>query len=231
MKELNNAVKCGSDQEVLLVKNQVIEDMKRLTDCCKNLKAEPVELTMKFLLVNDFQNWFPQFANIFYGDAAPVYSVAENIPSLAFANKNVIVTKNAVGCLCSKGGSKIVAQAHSITTGEAIPIAIQDNRDGTYCASFVSNEAGEVRLSVVINGKHIKGSPYSVSVRRNYLALNIPSKIIDDGGKMGEPWGIAFGKDGIWAVTDHSNHCVYIFDSQDQLLKKFGSKGMLFLSC
>ena len=28
---------------------------------------------------------------------------------------------------------------------------------------------------------------------------------------MGQPWDIAFGKDGMWAVADHSNHCVYIF--------------------
>ena len=229
MTELNNAVKSGSDQEVLLVKNQVTEDMKRLIDSYKNLKAQPVELTVHFSPANEFQNWFPQLANIFYGDAVPDYSVVESIPSLAFTNKNVkftIVTKNAIGYLCSKGGSKVVTQAHSINTGEIIPVAIRDNKDGSYCASFVSNEAGEVKLSIFIKGKHIKGSPYSVSVRRNYLALNIPSKIINDDGKMGEPWGIAFGKDGIWAVTDHSNHCVYIFDSQDQLLKKFGSKGV-----
>ena len=37
--------------------------------------------------------------------------------------------------------------------------------------------------------------------------------------------GIAFGKDGMWAVADHSNHCVYIFDSQDQVVRKIGSKG------
>ena len=29
----------------------------------------------------------------------------------------------------------------------------------------------------------------------------------------------------MWVVSDHSNHCVYIFDSQDQLVKTFGSKG------
>ena len=64
-------------------------------------------------------------------------------------------------------------------------------------------------------------------MHRNYLALNDPNKIINDGGHgaMGEPWGIAFGKDGMWAVADHSNHCVYIFDSQDQVVRKIGSKG------
>ena len=38
---------------------------------------------------------------------------------------------------------------------------------------------------------------------------------------------IAFGKDGVWAITDHSDHCVYIFDgSRPILVTKFGSKGI-----
>ena len=70
-------------------------------------------------------------------------------------------------------------------------------------------------MSVIINGRHIQGSPYSVMCRK-YLALNVPSKRVNDDGRMGEPWGIAFGKDGMWAVA---NHCVYLFDSQDQVVK------------
>ena len=119
----------------------------------------------------------------------PVWKIFRH---LAYANKNVkftIVTKNAEGNLCAKGGSKVIAQAQSSNTGDTIPVAIRDNKDGSYFASFVSNEAGEVRLSVNINGKHIKGSPCSVSVRRNYLAVNAPNKIVNLGGKMGEPWG------------------------------------------
>ena len=29
----------------------------------------------------------------------------------------------------------------------------------------------------------------------------------------------------MWAVADLSNHCVYIFDREDQLVRKFGCKG------
>ena len=86
--------------------------------------------------MEEYQNWFPQFANVFYDDADPLDSVAENIPPLAHINKDVqftVVTKNAQGHVCSKGGSKVIAQAKSAITG-------------------------------------------------------------------GRPWGIAFGKDGMWAV-------------------------------
>ena len=158
-------------------------------------------------------------------DADPLTSMAENIPSLAYVNINVnftIVTKNAQGDRCSKGGSKVISQVQSSSTGDVIPVAVKDNQDGTYSASVVPKQAGEVKLSVIINGRHIQGSPYSVSVCRNYFALNVPSKIINDDGRLGKPWGIAFGKDGMWAVADHSNHCVYIFDSQDQVVTKFG---------
>ena len=42
---------------------------------------------------------------------------------------------------------------------------------------------------------------------------------------MGTPWGIGFGRDGMWAVTDNTNHCVWIFDREDRVVRKFGSKG------
>ena len=99
MKELNNAIKSGSDQEVLFMKKQVTEDVKRMTDGYKRLRAEPIELTtMQFVPVEEYQNSFPQFANVFYGEANALTSMAKNIPSLAYVNNNVnftIVTKNA----------------------------------------------------------------------------------------------------------------------------------------
>ena len=229
MKELNNAVKNGSDQEALFMKKQVTQDVKRLTGCYEELKTEPVELaTIQFIPVEEYQNLFPQFANMFHDDADPLNCVAENIPLLTYTNKDVeftVVTKDTQGHVCSKGGSEVVAQARSAVTGDIFSVTVLDNQNGSYSASFVPTQAGEIRLSLIINGRHIKGSPYSVSVCRNYHALHMPSKVVNDSGRMGEPWGIAFSKNGMWAVADHSNHCVYIFDNEDQVVRKIGSKG------
>ena len=230
-KELHYAIKSGSDQEALFMKKRVTENMKRMTECYRKLKSEPAELaTMQFIPVEEHQKLFPQYANIYDDDIAPVNCVAENIPSFAFINRNIefkVLTKTVEGLLCSKGGTKITAQVQSISKGGITPVAVKDNEDGSYSASltFTANQIGEIKLQIIVNGRHIKGSPFSVTVHRNYLALKGPNKIINDGGKMGEPWGIAFSKDGMWAVADHSNHCVYIFDTQDQVVRKFGSKG------
>ena len=42
---------------------------------------------------------------------------------------------------------------------------------------------------------------------------------------MGRTWGIAFGRDGMWAVTDDTNHYMWIFDKEHKLVRKFGGKG------
>ena len=104
---------------------------------------------------------------------------------------------------------------------------MKDNKDGSYLASFVTKQVGEAKLSVTIEGEHIKGSPYSVMVYQDYKSIDKPMKIINDDGKlkMSGPWGVAFGKDGAWAVADCNEDCVYIFDGEDQLVRKFGSNG------
>ena len=60
-------------------------------------------------------------ANAFNNDADPLTFMAEKIPLVAYANDNVnytITTKNAQGECCSKGGSKVIAQVQSSSTGE-----------------------------------------------------------------------------------------------------------------
>ena len=60
---------------------------------------------------------------------------------------------------------------------------------------------------------------------RDYTSVNKPSKMVNNDGNMGQPWGIAFGKNGMWAVADFSKSCVYKFDGENQLVRKFGSYG------
>ena len=42
---------------------------------------------------------------------------------------------------------------------------------------------------------------------------------------MRSPGCISFSKNGTWAVTDSSKHCVHLFNGEDQLVKTFGTIG------
>ncbi|XP_065908745.1 tripartite motif-containing protein 2-like [Dysidea avara] len=223
MKELNDALEKSSDQEALSAKKQVIDGMQQLTEKYKKLNKHPVQsASMEFTLSKDP---FPQFGS-FSAVVNLCSSEVADLPQSIIVGKKVevtIITKDSNGDHCSIGGHKVFVQLKSFT-GNVTVGEVRDNNDGSYVASLVGENVGEAKLHVSINGQEIKGSPYSIVVR-NYKALNLPNKIVNNNGSMGNPWGVAFGRNGVWAVTDCSNNCVYVFDGQDKLVRKVGSGG------
>ena len=102
---------------------------------------------------------------------------------------------------------------------------VRDNKDGSYVALFVPEQVGKANLSVSLNGQKIKGSPYGMVVCKNYRSVHVANKTVCNISGMGQPWGIAFGRNGIWAVADFTKHRVHIFDDQDHVIKSFSPCG------
>ena len=57
----------------------------------------------------------------------------------------------------------------------------------------------------------------------NHKKWPLRIKTIDD--EKGCMFGIGFSKTGIWAVADHNNHRVHVYNAKDELTKMFGNKG------
>ena len=221
MRELNEHLGKASDRKVLSKRSQDVENqMKKVSDKYNDLTTLPVEsYTMAF---NPSTESLVQLGNLCTGLTLEIPFV----PTHLVANKKFkfhIQSKDDKGQNYTKGGNRVVVKLKSSAGGITVG-KITDNNDGSYVASVVAEKVGEAKLSVAINGEQIKGSPYSIVVR-NYQAIDKPSKIVNNNGSMGKPWGIAFSRNGLWAVADFSNHCVYIFDDKDQLVRKFGSSG------
>ena len=230
VKKVNDAVKSGSDQEALFMKKQVGADVRRLTNSFSKLETEPVELPiMEFVPAKKYKESFPRFGQLFDDVAIPNNCEVTGIPTQPLVGSKIdftIITKNRKNERCYRGGSHFIVLAQS-SRGNVVPVEVKDNDDGSYSVSFVPKQVGEVKLSITIEGDHIKGSPNIILVYQDYKTLNKPRKVIKDDGKIGNPIGIAFGKDGVWAVTDgyYSHNCVYIFDSHDKSSRKFGRTG------
>ena len=224
MKELTDALEQSSDQEALSAKREVTDRVQQLTNAYKKVNIQPVEsAAMDFVPTKEP---FPVFGHLF-AYVNPRTSEVIDLTRRILVGKKVefaIVAKDSNGGPCIRGGSQVSVQLKSFT-GDVTAGEVRDNNDGSYMASFVAEQVGKAKLSVSINGEQIKGSPYSIVVGRNYQAIDKPNKIINDNGSMSYPWGVAFGRNGLWAVADSSNHCVYIFDDKDQLVRKFGSNG------
>ena len=224
MKELKDAIEKSSDQEALSAKKQVIDHMQQTTDKFNKLNTDPLQsATMEFVPSKES---FPQFGHLFT-HIDPGACEVVNLPNHITVGKELkfsIITKYRNGSQCSIGSSQVSVQLES-NTGEVTSAQVRDNSDGSYMAYFVAQQVGEGKLSVFINGQQIKGSPYSVVVQYDYTRVGKPSRSVNNDGDMGTLWGIAFDNNGMWAVADFSKHCVYIFDGQDQLIRKVGDYG------
>ena len=226
VKQLRESLETIPNHKVFSTKEQDVEiRMQKVSEQYKCLNTEPAEY-------DNFEFVPAKSYSFLLGDlftfANPHTSEVINLPGIAYCGYKAefkIIAKDSKGNHCTKGGSQISLQLKSFT-GDVTAGEVKDNNDGSYMASFVVVEqVGEAKLSVSINGEQIKGSAYSIVVVRNYQIADKPSKIVNDNGSMGKPWGVAFGRNGLWAVADYSNDCVYVFDDGDQLLTKFGNKG------
>ena len=224
VKELNCSIKNGSDQEVLLMKKQVVDTVKRIGDSYKILDTQPVK-SMEFIPVERYKKSMPQFGHLYHGNAYPL-NCEVNLPQYTFNGKKIefkVITRDERNYLCCKRESEVFIQAQS-DRGDVTLVDVYGNKDGSYSSSFVANQIGEVKFLVTVNGQQIKGSPFNVKVHRKYATIDKPGKVVS--GRMGTPWGITFSRNGTWAVADVTNNCVWIFDSEDCLIGKFGSKGI-----
>ena len=193
--------------------------MQQITDKYKRVNLPPVEqATMEFVPTKEA---LPQLGLLSFVN--PHSCEAVNFPKYVIKGKETevtIITKLNDGDRCSGGGSQVSVQLGGVND----TTQVRDNNDGSYMASFVPQQVGEVKLSVSVNGQQIKGSPYSVMVKDHTL-VNKSIKIVNNYGNMGRPWGITCAKNGMWAIADYTSHCVYIYDGQDKLVRKIGSKG------
>ena len=221
-KQLSDALISSNDQELLSARNQVINLMQLVTNKYKKLDTDITQhANMKFI---PNMMLLPQFGWL-CSTAKPAPYKCEIVDFIPDVYKNhttkfIIAVKDVDGQRCYRED----IQLNALLNEE--PLQVIDDKNGQYTVSFVASNIGETKLSVSVNGKQIKGSPFKLMVNHSYTTMSKPLKIINNYGRLGRPWGISFGKDGIWAVTDYSTSFVYIYNGKDELIKMIGSPGV-----
>ena len=105
-------------------------------------------------------------------------------------------------------------------------VRIADDKDGVYNISYSLRVQGRCKLSIKVNGQHIRNNPFSVQMKPFHV------KPILTFGKQGSavgmflfPQGVAVSNSDVIAVAEGSNHRVQIFNSNGNLLRSFGRQG------
>ena len=224
MKSLHDAAMDSSDQEFLSAKKQIVDRMQKLTGIYESMNTQPLETAIvKF---SPQPEAFPKFGSI-HVRANPEATEIVDLPSNIIIGKKVectIITKYVSGSQQFQGGDRVAVTLQS-SKGSVTPANVTDNSDGSHGVSFVVQQIGEHRFSISINGQDLHKECKKLMARINYREIEKTRYTINDGGNLGEPWGIAFRSDDTWAVSDYLKHHVYTFDADDQVIAKFGTKG------
>lgn len=236
MKRLNKTLEnsCGKEMDFTKVKKQkqVIYDcMQEIDAKQRQIDFQLTQIDGSFISTIDFMPFKQSIFNPAQCELLFPESLYNNSPVVA-----TLCTKDSLGKLCAYcrdvDVDDVCVELESFT-GKVVRAKIENNYDGSYKANFTPQHMGKAKVVATINGQHVKGSPYYVSVNYDYTKFNITN--IDGsciGGGSKQPWGIAIGGHGIWAITDNHNHCVYLLsrytpchNNQYQIRKQFGSQG------
>ena len=105
-------------------------------------------------------------------------------------------------------------------------VKVEDMKDGTYNVSFYPRVQGTFKLYVKVNEEHIRGSPFTTSVKPFHVK---PILCFGEGGSgdgmFQYPLGVAVTDKDEMLVADCLNHRVQVFDSNGTILRSFGHKG------
>ena len=105
-------------------------------------------------------------------------------------------------------------------------VKVKDMKDGTYHVRFYPRVQGTFKLYVIVNEEHIRGSPFTMSVKPFHVkpVLCFGENGTGDGMFMFSRGVAVTDKDEI-VVADECNHRVQVFDSNGTFLRSFGHQG------
>ena len=138
-------------------------------------------------------------------------------------------TANATLHLINHKGNTYIGEVENVTcemirksTGEISKCEAKKSTGNQYEISYKATSRGRHQLHIKVEGEHIKGSPFNVTVKMPVQKLGTPIRIITG---MKVSCGVAVNQRGEIIVVEHRGHCISIFSPAGEKLQSIGSEG------
>ena len=107
-------------------------------------------------------------------------------------------------------------------TGSRARGSVKRRGQSQYEINYQPTIKGRHQLHVKVEGQHIRGSPFDVTVKLPVEKLGAP--MLSIGGVKG-PWCVAINQRGEVLVTELGGYCVTVFSPSGERLRSFGTGG------
>ena len=154
-----------------------------------------------------------------------------------------LTTLDSSRVACSGGGERVQAFLRPARPlpGVAIRAKVEDSGGGQYRVVFHVVYTGKCELSVLVNGDHIRGSPFTVRLVKPAVFLQgqwVSNKSTQEIQKLqaskgvlnlprqhNHTWGVAVSPNGTCFVSDYNSHLIHVFDAERNHIRTFGQRG------
>jgi tripartite motif-containing protein 2/3/tripartite motif-containing protein 71 len=210
------------------MKKAVVKQIKEMIDNFKPDMLPPCEpANVKFKSSPELTQACQQFGRVFLQQIPPekCYATGKGL-EVAEPSERATAVLNIVdqkGEACSTPVETLTCELVSECTSEKIDCSVKKTKaSGQYEISYQATSRGRHQLHIKVEGEHIKGSPFPVTVKLPVQKLGTPIKTIS--GLKG-PWGVTINQRGEIIIAEYSGHCISIFSPTGEKLQSFGSQG------
>ena len=187
-----------------------------------------------------------EFGHIQEG-ASPLHCTVDPKPETLCQSPPVVLTVTTVdssNISCNDGGERVEAflRPRPPVPGPPIKAKVEDRGRGQYEVVFRMVNSGECELSVLVNGGHVRGSPFPVQLDAPTHASNLQNghwvtsrsttSLGAIKGSLQFPqqpsrlWGVAVSPvNGSVFVSDNGNSQIHVFDVERMHVRTFGQRG------
>ena len=223
---VRESLRTGSQGEVMKMKKTVVKQMKEMTGNFKPDKLAPFEpADLKFLSSPQLMQACQQFGVVCAGTVSPekCYATGKGLESAKVGERATavvhIVSDNEQACVAPV---EIECELVSVLADAKTRCLVKNLEASKYEVSYQPTSRGRHQLHIKVEGEHIKGSPFTVTVKLPVQKLGTPVRVI---GGLNCPWGVAINQRGEIIVAESSGHCISIFSPTGEKLRSFGSYG------
>ena len=234
----------GSSHEVVACRRLAHVRQSVATSLCRGgAGGAPVSPVVRFLPQQQetLLTAIREFGHIQEG-ASPLHCTVDPKPE-ALQSPPVVLTVTAVDSSnipCSGGGENVEAflRPRPPVPGPAIKAEVEDRGQGQYKVEFGVVYGGECELSVLVNGGHVRGSPFPVQLdvpilqnghwimTRSATSLGAIKGSLQFPQQPGWLWGVNVSPvNGSVFVSDFDNSQIHVFDVEMKHVKTFGQCG------
>ena len=235
----------GSSHEVVACRRLAYVRQSAATSHCRGgAGGAPVSPVVRFLPQQEeaLLTAIREFGHIQEG-ASPLHCTVDPKPEALRQSPPVVLTVTAVDSSnipCSVGGESVEAflRPRPPVPGPRIKAKVEDRGSGQYEVVFDVVYSGECELSVLVNGGHVRGSPFVVQLgtailqnghwfmTRSATSLGAIKGSLQFPQQPGGLYGVAVSPvNGSVFVSDNAKSHIHVFDVERKHVRTFGQRG------